>query len=461
MTLSNSFKILIRDFTSDIDFTSRTLGFSTEMDVPYGSVGTSSLTLTLLNNDGALTPSGGGTYTSTDWFQKAIIVDAYVGDSYITTPEQVEYVFAGLITDFVLEDDGTQSTVTITAVDALTKLTQSGKVTLPPAPPPPSTPVYPVGPVNTFVALSLPLSYLTGWDATDSPFPKLGATTVGTFDIEQRTASSEADYFEYGSAIEYESITDLMSNGICNSGNSILYPYSIYFSGTEVKYGAIFLTNSKTRDIQYTFPFTDVLPLTLGSLTFSSLDLAFETPNLINRATATGSFIGATEQIATSSTSQDSYGMRSLEMGSILAMKKNVTMDNDASTEITAQNEIEDVKSRCQENVNRKSASSFEPQSVSFSFGQVKKFGAETAYPVNGAILSWLKVLDPHQCFWHRLDLTWTGAGASSQTKSCIIVGRTIEATPSDVQVTLHLDPYFKNHSFQIGVDRLGESKVA
>ena len=95
MTLSNSFKILIRDFTSDIDFTSRTLGFSTEMDVPYGSVGTSSLTLTLLNNDGALTPSGGGTYTSTDWFQKAIIVDAYVGDSYITTPEQVEYVFAG------------------------------------------------------------------------------------------------------------------------------------------------------------------------------------------------------------------------------------------------------------------------------------------------------------------------------------------------------------------------------
>lgn len=461
MTLSNSFKILVRDFTSDIDFTSRTLGFSTEMNVPYGSVGTSSLTLTLLNNDGALTPNGGGTYTSTDWFQKAIVVDAYVGDSYITTPEQVEYVFAGLVSDFVLEDDGTQSTVTITAVDALTKLTQSGKVTLPPAPPAPATPVYPVGPVNTKVALSLPLSYLTGWDTDDSPFPKLGATTVGTFDIEQRTASSEVDYFEYGSAIEYDSITDLMSNGICNSGNSILYPYSIYFSGSEVKYGAIFLTNSKTRDIPYDFTFTDVSPLSLGGLTFASLDLGFETPNLINRCTATGSFTSATEQVATSPTSQDKYGMRSFEMGSLLAVKKNVTMDNDASTLITAQNETEDVKSRCQENVNRKSASSFEPQSVSFSFSQVKKFGAESTSLLAGGITSWRKIVDPAECFWNRLNLTWAGAGASSQTKSCMIVGRTIDATPSDVLVTLVVDPYFKNHSFQIGLDRLGESKVA
>ena len=450
MTLSNSFKILIRDFTSDIDFTSRTLGFSTEMDVPYGSVGTSSLTLTLLNNDGALTPNGGGTYTSTDWFQKAIIVDAYVGDNYYSPPSQVQYVFAGLITDFVLEDDGTQSTVTITAVDALTKLSQSGKVTLP---------VF--GAYSVYTALTSSFSALTGWDTTDSPFPKLGATTVGNFDVGQQTNVYEVDYIENGTALEFPSITDLMSNGICNSHNSIIYPYSIYFDGTEVIYGVKYFTSSKTGENFETFTFTDVLPLTGTKLTFSAIELAFETPNLINRATATGSFTSATEQVSTSSTSQDLYGMRSFEMGSILAVKKNVTMDNDASTEITAQNEVEDVLSRCQENVQRKSASTFEPQSVSFSFGQVKKFGAETAYPVNGAILSWLKVLDPHQCFWHRLDLTWTGAGASSQTRSCMIVGRTIDATPSDVQVTLHLDPYFKNHSFQIGVDRLGESKVA
>lgn len=459
MALSNTWKILVRDYTSDIDFTSRTLGFSTEMNVPYGSVGTSSLSLTLLNNDGALTPGGGGTYTSTDWFQKAIVIDAYIGDNYISPAQQVQYVFAGLVTDFVLEDDGRESTVTITAVDALTKLTQSGKVTLPGSPP--SAPVYPVGPVNTFVALSLPLSYLTGWDITDSPFPKLGAATVGTFDITQKTDASEIDYFEYGSAIEYASITDLMTNGICNSSNSILYPYSIYFSGSDVKYGAIYLSNSKTRDTQYDFSFTDVSPLTLGTLGFTKLDLAFETPNLINRCTAIGSFLSATEQVQTSSSSQDLYGMRSFEMGSILAVKKNVTMDNDASTEITAQNEIEDVKSRCQENVNRKSASSFEPQSLSFTFGQVKQFGAESTASLAGGITSWGKIVDSAECFWNRLYLTWTGAGASSQSKSFMVVGRTIEATASDVEVTLYLDPYFKNHSFQIGVDRLGESKVA
>lgn len=451
MTLSNSFKILVRDFTSDIDFTSRTLGFSTEMNVPYGSVGTSSLTLTLLNNDGALTPNGGGTYTSTDWFQKAIIINALCGDSYYSPPSTVEYVFAGLITDFVLEDDGTQSTVTITAVDALTKLSQSGKVTLP----------APFSAYSVYTALTGSFSALTGWDATDSPFPKLGATTVGAFDVTQETDPNEVDYIQNDTALEFPTITDLLSNGICNTHNSIIYPYSIYFDGTEVKYGVRYFTSSKTGYNQETFTFTDVLPLTGTKLTFTTIDLAFETPNLINRATATGSFTGATEQVSTSSTSQDSYGMRSFEMGGLLSMKKNVTMDNDASTENSAQNEVEDALSRCQENVQRKSASTFEPQSVSLSFGQVKKFGAETVYPVNGAILSWLRILDPPQCFWHRLDLTWTGAGASSQTKSCMIVGRTIDATPSDVQVALHLDPYFKNHSFQIGVDRLGESKVA
>ena len=440
MTLSNAFTILMRDFTSDIDFTSRTLGFSTEMDVPYGSVGTSSLTLTLLNNDGALTPNGGGTYASTDWFQKAIIINADFGDNYYSPLETVEYVFAGLITEFVLEDDGTESRVTITAVDALSKLTQSGKVTLP---------IVPSG-TSVTTALSFPFSTLTGWDATDSPFPKLGATAVSSF----------VDYIQNDAPQEFGSITDLLSNGICNTHNSIIFPFSIFFNGTNVKYQVIYLAGSKTHIEDRVYTFTDVLPLTGTNLTFSTIELAFETPNLINRSTATGSYTSATEQVRNSSDSQDKYGMRSYDMGTILSQKKNVLMGNDASTENSAQNEIDDAKSRCQENVNRKSATSFEPQSVSFTFSQVKKFGAESTALVDGAIASWQGLLDPFQCFWHRLNLTWSGSGASSQTVSCMIIGRTIEATPSDVSVTLHLDPYFKNKSFELGFDRLSEAKV-
>ena len=449
MTISNAFTILMRDFTSDIDFTSRTLGFSTEIDVPYGSVGTSSLTLTLLNNDGALTPNGGGTYASTDWFAKAVIVNSLCGDNYFS-PSTVEYVFAGLITDFVLEDDGVQSTVTITAVDALSKLTQSGKVTLP---------IVPSG-TSVLAALSLPFSYLTGWDTTDSPFPKLGATSVGAFEISQATEPDAVDYIQNDAPREYESITDLLSNGICNTHNSIIYPYSIYFDGTEVIYSAEYFTSSKTGDNQEVLTFTDVLPLTGTNLTFSTIDLAFETPNLINRSTATGSYTSATEKVSNSSSSQDKYGMRSYDMGTILSQKKNVLMGNNASTENSAQNEFDDARSRCQENVNRKSATSFEPQSLSFTFSQVKKFGFETVYPTNGAIITWINILSPYQCLWHRLNVTWSGAGASSQTASCMIVGRTIEATPSDVAVTLKLDPFFKNKSFELGLDRLGEAKV-
>jgi len=450
MAISNAFTILMRDFTSDIDFTSRTLGFSTEMNVPYGSVGTSSLTLTLLNNDGAMTPNGGGTYASTDWFQKAIIINANVGDSYYSPPSTVEYVFAGLITDFVLEDDGTESRVTITAVDALSKLTQSGKVTLP---------IVPSG-TSVATALSLPFSTLTGWDATDSPFPKLGATAVGAFVVSQATRPDAVDYIQNDAPKEYESITDLLSNGICNTHNSIIFPMGIYFIATEVRYACLYFTSSKTGIEDRVYTFTDVLPLTGTKLTFSTIELAFETPNLINRSTATGSFTSATEQVRNASSSQDSYGMRSYDMGTILSQKKNVFMGNDASTENSAQNEVEDARSRCQENVNRKSATSFEPQSVSFTFSQVKKFGKESTALVDGAISSWQGLIDPFQCFWHRLNLTWSGSGASSQTASCMIIGRTIEATPSDVAITLTLDPYFKNKSFELGFDRLSEAKV-
>lgn len=450
MAITNEFSIRLVDFNGITILTSITTGFSTSMSVPYGQIGSSSLTLTLTNQDGALTPNGGGTYQSVDWFAKALIIEAVCADS--ATANTVGFVFAGLITDFVLEDDGSESIVTITAVDALSKLTQSAPVTLPIVPK-----------VTTYFAITQNMSLLTGWDPDESAFPLLSASIVEPFFVDQATAPSEADYIESASPIVYNSITDLLSNGILNSHNAVLFPVGISFTATGVEYGVTYLSSSKTRDPAnaYTFNFQSALPLTFGTLTFTALDLAFELPKVINTVTATGSFAGADEQRSQNYASQQKYGMRLLGMGQVLSVLKNVIMDRSASTALSAQGEVEDVLSRCRENSNRHGTSSFFPQSISFSFKQLVANGVESTASTDGSITSWINIMNPASCFWQRLNLTWTGTGAVSQTQSCMIVGRTIEASLFDTVVTLELDPYFKNHSFQIGSDRLGEAKVA
>ena len=65
------------------------------------------------NNDGAMTPGGGGTYSSIDWFAMAIKVE-------YSTSQAAGTCFAGIITDYKLVDDGRNSYVSISAVDAFT-----------------------------------------------------------------------------------------------------------------------------------------------------------------------------------------------------------------------------------------------------------------------------------------------------------------------------------------------------
>lgn len=97
------------------DFSSRTIGASIDQPLDLQRLSLHSATITLLNNDGELTPTeagGTGTYANVDWFAQALFIDATVSG---TVP-----VFHGLIDGFELQDDGVNSTVTITAVDGLT-----------------------------------------------------------------------------------------------------------------------------------------------------------------------------------------------------------------------------------------------------------------------------------------------------------------------------------------------------
>ena len=117
MTINTAWQIEIGSVASPTDFSSRVLSMSIDQSVDVNVVGRGSCSITLLNKDGALTPNGGGTYSTTDWFAQGVFVSSLTN---IGAGNTKTAVFHGIIVDFDLVDDGVFSTVTITAQDGLT-----------------------------------------------------------------------------------------------------------------------------------------------------------------------------------------------------------------------------------------------------------------------------------------------------------------------------------------------------
>jgi len=117
MAINTAWKIEIGTLNpAPIDFTSRTLGVSIDQQVDVNVIGRGVATITLLNKDGALTPGGGGTYSSTDWFSNFVRITALTNTG---GANDSTIVFCGLVDNFELSDDGVFSTVTFTAIDGL------------------------------------------------------------------------------------------------------------------------------------------------------------------------------------------------------------------------------------------------------------------------------------------------------------------------------------------------------
>lgn len=471
MAITATYTISLVDSAGTINFTSRAAGFSSNDDYPMGYIGSSTCELSLYNNDGALTPNGGGTYQSTDWFQKALIITCDTSDTSSATV-YTSTVFSGVITGFELQDNGLQSLVTISANDFFTKMATSGKVGLP------DTVI--AGGIDVMFALAFAGSFtnLGYWDANRYALPTfgwLGTAPLYTdkealFSFTQLNSANDKDYIENyelattpASYFDYSSITDLISDGIINSCNGIMFPISITFSGAgRPTYTAAFIGSTKTRTAANSTTFTfahSTSALPVGTLPIQNLDIGFELENIINQVVGISTYQTPVEVESNSSSSQQKYGMRNINRGTTHNTAKNKIMDNDFSADKSeTQGTVEDCKSRCTEIVNRKSSNVFAPRTLSFTINQIEDHCPDN---VAGAVAYLWKILDSQQFPWQRANITWTGKGATSQTASSMIIGRSIQSTPTDTQITLTLDPYFNNASFILGTSRLSESRVA
>lgn len=417
MTINTSWKVEIGTVASPTDFTSRVMSMSISQQVDVNVIGRGQCVITLLNKDGALTPGGGGTYSTTDWFAQGVFINALTNTGGGNT---VTDVFDGIITDFNLVDNGVFSTVTITAQDWLTV---GGKST------PPSVPAGSTS-YNTLLGLAFDTStygvmYL----------PRLGAastgTSVGTLGGTNPSVVNDATQ-------TYSSYADFWQTSVITSANDVFWPTTIT-SNPEALYSARGLPMTNTRDLanRVDFVFDPSGSVSGTDLPFDINDFeqAFNNDTLINQTIIQGSYTGAASVTSTSATTT-SYGSRTVAFTKTFVA--DATAASDMATKLT----------------NRYSTSRFNPVSLVIRSTNVKVYSANAAEPKWAALLSIINGL------WQKATITWVGSGAASQTANCVIKGRQIDVTPSDTFVKLTLGNWTDNHGFILDTDILDTNRL-
>jgi hypothetical protein len=420
MAINTSWTVKIGTVASPTDFSSRVMGMQIDQNVDVNVIGRGVARITLLNKDGALTPGGGGTYTSTDWFAQGVFIACLTNTGGADTTHQV---FHGIVTDFDLVDDGVYSTVTITALDGLSIGGRSPNVALSAA----VTTNYLV-----VVGASLGTGYASGYTIT---YPRLGAssstatwTNLGASDLQVTTNTAV-----------YSTAADLLQTSVIPAVNDVLWATTITGT-TTATYNVVSIPDTNSRTVANTTDFEFDPP---GSLSGSKLPFdvdtfqqAFNNDTLVTTAEIKGVYAGATTESSSSAT-LDTYGSRTQSFTN--SYVANATAALREAILLT----------------NRYGNSRFSPVSLQTSASLVKRLASDSA------VGKWRHLLDIEKGLWQRLKVTWTGSGASSQTAYCVIKGRRISVTPADTVVTLSLGNWADNHGFildtdQLNVDRLG-----
>lgn len=404
MAITTTAKLEVGRHGSKYNFTSRMLSFSTELVVDWAKCGQAKCTFTLRNTDGALTPGAGGTYTSLDWFNQGVWL--WIKSDNGTNNSEV-LAFGGLVNDISFDDDGTWSTVTITAVDVMTK-----------------------GGQNTTVTRTAYADDLMG-DSALNPL----RTTPGGFKWPKLTNNatsniSELVVFDYGAStrttavatgqtVTIQGARSYLEQSVLPGGPAVMWPKGItttdvtLVGSTDWEYALIMVDFKRAVAKKVALTFDDYRStISGGDLPFTDIEVGFNTEQLINRATINRP--GGIAQTQDETASQDKYGIRAVSYTQVQSTTN--TRSANIASKITKRYEIP----------------SFEPLSVTVKASTVNRYAADAAYD------EWATVLSMAEAPYQQASITWTATGGSSQTKTCSVRGRKITGNPQDLTVTVY-----------------------
>jgi len=432
MAISTNWEIKIGTVASPTNFTSRVLSMSVSQQVDVNVVGRGICRITLLNKDGALTPGGGGTYSSTDWFAQGVFISALTKIAGTVDPEVNSPVFHGVVTDFDLIDDGVFSTVTITAQDGLTVGGRSSVA---------FTQVRIGRPLTYDILLTDNIEYGTNSIGGQYDlYPPLGeSTSYGTVNYVQRSNSYDLQTLSaYTSSTTY---ADLWQQSLIPTANDVCYSTTIEkvtspFVACRYNVNSIPYVTTRSVAQSVDFEFVQTPSNTKLPLENDTFQQAFNKDNLMNKAIVGRSTGPAASYTATASNAT-TYATRQVQFTETMLKDDGIQLPQ-------AANRL----------VNRYSTPRFNPESLSLTARQVAKHASDFA------IDKWRSLLDIRTGLWQKASVTWTGSGASSQTANCVIKGRQINVTPDNAVVTLTLGNWVDNHAFILDTDKLNTDRL-
>ena len=402
---------LVEDVNNRNDIAATVLGFSIEQNAEAGRMGTGTAVIELDNQDGRYTPYNSGTYSDVDWFSAAIEIT--VG----TYPTSIlAYMFAGMIVDFDLVDDGISSIVRLTVADAFSI---GGR-----------TPI--VDRTVTGTTTGLADFIETYWSGTygEVQLPTLGAGAgAEPYDDDAGPTALEIDYKL--ADVATSAAMDEMNAAVLPAGPGVAFPTRLFLPDPGFPLLWHFTSADQLhRGTAYARTFTFTESPAVGELPFRRLKRGYGIDQVTNSAQVTGAFSGATEQTEQNTSSIEKYGARNRRYTSADA--------TDAQAQQTAK------------------AWTSKFSDTDFVAEEIQVTRAMVADKVGDDSSPWLFLLDCRQGWWNPATVTYTPTGGSQRTDEVLITARTIQASPSDTSVTLTLRPLANYWAFTLDSAILG-----
>jgi len=414
MAFALTWKIEFGDCTGLTDITSSVLSHSITANARLGGMGRSTASVTIKNFDGAFTPGGSGTYGSTNWFTKALIITSTSGANTGTS-------FVGIITDFDIQDvSGKESYVTISGLDWLSVAGRS------------TTGTYSSQVVTIPAAFTAIIKGFNGFSGLPNR-QTMGAVPFALCDYTVQHDSTSLinsqltdNYGGIGTAFYLadginnimlaSGVCTLFSTGYTRATNLWTWAYTIQGPGNKTQ-------NNTTYDAVG----TGTAP-TSGQLPYVQIKNGFNVSTLIN-----GSKVGTYGSSDTDS--QMAYGARSITFS---------TPGNDNA----AYNQ-----SPANAWVTRYSTPRFIPTNITFTYSGLKSSAVDDGV----AMLQFMRLLWPQYAFWNQMSVAYKGAGQSSVVNyQTIGVEMTINATPSDTSISMQLLSAVDNLAFILDSSTMG-----
>lgn len=409
MTLTQTWRVLAIQKDFDFDLTSRVVGMQVNQQLKLAAMGSGRAVLSLNNNDGALTPGNGGAYTSTDWFSYGLRIECTVSDG---TNSKTARLFDGIIAEFVVQDDGKNSFVTLEADDFMTVAGRS--------------------PIPQSISITFGsgiTSLLNG--VYQVPFPALG----GTNPVPLARARNTPRIIFSATRPQGQAAAQVANEQAMPMGPAIAWPTYMRFAGEpDAIFDPDFLFDVIDRPYNPTTLVTtfDFVDAPTGTQLFAPrVEAGWNMDEVRNYATLNRTF--GTPQVAESSGSVARYGVSAVAF---------TNLGYNADSQVA-----EDVPNWA----NRWDTPEYAARQVTTSFKAVSSRCADAAYA------SWADLLDVATGLFAQANVTYEPTGSSTaRTDVCVTFGRTIQWTPADTRVVLNVVPAANYRSFVLDSTSLG-----